>query len=91
MVHGNSGGGDPRPGLTPPPSGDPPIPSSRRFDKAPLPPMGDPTTPLKKQYSGTSADGMYRNPLIRSLLVVEIWPLCCNQIILYDNPRVYIY
>jgi hypothetical protein len=26
--------------------------------------------------------------LIRSL-VIEIWTLCCNQIILYNNPRVY--
>jgi hypothetical protein len=40
-AHGNSRGGDPRPGLPPPPSGDPPTPSSPRFSKAtPSPPEG---------------------------------------------------
>jgi hypothetical protein len=90
-VHGNSGGGDPRPGLPAPPSGDLPTPSSRHFNQAPPPPMGDPPTPLHmtRLYSGSSADGMYRDPLIRSLLV-EIWPLCCNQIILYNDALLFI-
>jgi hypothetical protein len=86
MVHG---GGDPRPGLSPPPTGDPPTPSDPAaiLIKHPLPQWG---TPLTRLCCGSFADGMHRDPLIRSLVdLVEIWPLCCNQIILYNNPRVY--
>jgi hypothetical protein len=63
-----------------PPRGTPPPPPAATLIKHPLPQWGTPPPPWRDYIWGVlPADGMYRDPLIRSP-VVEIWPLCCNQI-----------
>jgi hypothetical protein len=57
------------PGYPLPPRGTPPPPPAAISIKPPLPQMGDPPTPLTTLYPGSSADGMHRDPLIRSLAI----------------------